>query len=184
MRKTGLYCILLASVFLFTVNNSIATTISYTALNLTDAQPDEDLWQYSYTLSGSTFNRDYGFTIYFDENLYAELDNPLAGADWDPIFWQPDSSIPTSGAYDALALSDNSSLLEVFTIDYLWLGLGTPGSQLFEVYTFDSSGSVVILEEGRTIADQAAPIPEPSSVLLLGLGVAITAIVRKRLMNS
>jgi hypothetical protein len=55
--------------------------------------------------------------------------------------------------------------------------MGTPGSQAFSIYNFDS----VELESGTTIlAGQTAPVPEPGTLLLLLSGTgALTRKFRK-----
>lgn len=151
-----------------------ATTISYEATDLTDTTPGEDLWQYSYTVGNFLFNMDYGFTIFFDYLLYANLEDPppSVNSDWDPIVWQPDLNIPDDGAYDALALADGASLADSFTVSFVWLGSGTPGAQPFDVY--DPSFNTI--DSG-----QSAPVPEPATILLVGSGlVGIIALKRKK----
>jgi len=183
MKKTGLLLVMIAALLLFSASISSATNITYTAVNLSDVTPGVDLWQYSYAVSGFTFDADYGFTVYFDETLYSDLANPSANADWDPIVLQPVPDLPAAGVYDALALNDVASLADPFTLEFIWLGIGTPGAQPFEVYSLDSSGALTVLEEGQTTA-AAAPVPEPATMLLFGPGLAALAYARKRLKVS
>ena len=148
-----------------------ATAISYTATNLTDVNHGEDLWQYSYSVSDNTFAVNTGFTIYFDLGLYDFLD-PLPtspNADWDILTWNPDSSIPDDGVYDAYALVDNALLTGVFTVSFVWLGgVNGPGSQFFEIYDGIAWN---VLEDGFT-SSGATPVPEPVTILLFGIGLA------------
>ena len=159
----------LAMVLLMTFpGNSYATTISYQATDLADTTPGQDLWQYSYSVSGYTFNQNYGFTVLFDYSLYSNLEDPppFVNSDWDPIVLQPDLVLPADGTYDALALVDNASLADPFTVSFVWLGSGPPGSQPFQVY----DPNFETIEEGRTTSGAAA-IPEPATLLLLGPGL-------------
>lgn len=147
-----------------------ATAINYIVTDLTDINPGEDLWRYSYTVSDHTFAADTGFTIYFDLGLYDLLDpSPIApNADWDVITWNPDISLPDDGAYDAYALANNASLTDMFKVSFVWLGDDSgPGSQFFEVY---DGLTWNVLEDGFT-ASVAAPVPEPSTMLLLSTGL-------------
>ncbi len=180
MKKTGLLIVMISALLLFSASISSATTITYTATNLTDTTPGEDLWQYSYTVSGYTFDTDFGFAIRFDYTLYSALEDPppFVNADWDPIVIQPDPALPDPGTYDALARVDAASLADPFTVAFLWLGTGTPGAQPFDVYSF-TSGVVEVFEEGQT-TPAAAPVPEPATLLLFGPGLAALGYARKR----
>lgn len=168
MIATGLLILLLVP-----VGTSHAIQIVYEATDLTDVIPGQDLWQYSYTVSDYSFYMDYGFTIWFDYALYSDLEDPppFVNIEWDPIVWQPDINIPDDGAYDALALVDGASLADPFIVSFVWLGTGIPGSQPFDVY----DPSFTTIESGVT-----APVPEPSTVLLIGSGLLGLAFLRKR----
>lgn len=155
------------------------TTVSYTAVDLPNVQPGVDLWQYQYTVSNFTFGIGQGFSIYFNESLYADLANPVASAEWDPLVLQPDPVLG-AGLYDALAKVDAASLATPFTVDYVWLGMGTPGVQPFDVYALDASGGLTILETGQTTA-AATPVPEPATLLLLGSGIAAVLTFGRRM---
>ena len=171
MEKKYLTMILVGLLTLGTAVLANATVINYTATDLTDVNPDKDLWQYSYTVSDNAFAADTGFTIYFDLSLYDFLDpDPTApnGA-WDVLTWDPDLSLPDDGAYDAYALVNNASLADMFTVSFIWLGAASsPGSQFFEVY---DGLTWSVLEDGYTVAG-AAPVPEPATILLFGTGLA------------
>lgn len=164
----------LVSAVLFTfwgATLGFATTISYTATDLADGS-DGDLWQYSYILSGAIFNENSGFTIYFDYNLYSHLaiQNPTNSAEWDTITLDPDPNLPDAGVYDALALKDDASLADPFTVSFVWLGgSGGPGSQYFEIYIDEPSNSFEILDDGFTTS---SAVPEPGTMLLFGTGLA------------
>lgn len=164
---------LLLFFLLMPVAISSATTILYEATDLADTTPGEDLWQYTYIVGDFVFDTDFGFTVFFDYQLYANLEAPppSVNSDWDPIVWQPDSGIPDDGAYDALALVNGASLADPFTVSFVWLGTGAPGAQSFDVY--DSSFNTV--ESG-----QSAPVPEPGTILLLGSGLIGLAGLRKK----
>ena len=153
-----------------------AGTILYEATDLVDTTPGEDLWMYSYVLNGFTFFENYGFQIFFDYMLYSNLEDPppLVNLDWDPIVFQPDLGLPDDGIYDALALVDNPSLADPFTVSFVWLGAGSPGTQLYEIYNenFD------IIATGETTV-----IPEPTTIILLGSGLLSLAGLRRKIFS-
>jgi len=175
-----IFPILIASCFL--LGSANAASIDYTATNLTDINLGEDLWEYSYSVSDHTFIADTGFTVYFDHTLYNFIDSsPVSpNGEWDVITWNPDSSIPADGAYDAFALVDNASLIDTFTISFVWLGgISGPGSQLFEIYngiTWD------ILDNGLTEETPSiSAVPIPTTFILFGTGLAgILSSARKK----
>ena len=163
--------VLSATLLLIFSGSSYAITISYQVTDLTDTTAGQDLWQYSYSISGYTFNTGYGFTILFDYSLYSGLEDPppFVNFDWDPIVLQPTLALPADGTYDALALVNNASLADPFVVSFVWLGSGTPGPQPFDLYVNDPDFE--ILESGRTTPEGTSPIPEPATLLLFGMGL-------------
>jgi hypothetical protein len=109
--------------------------ILFEATDLTDTTPGEDLWRYSYSVSGFTFATNQGFTIRFDRSLYRQLQSPppLINADWDAISIQPDLALNSDGFYDAAALRNGPSLADPFTVSFVWLGTGAPAAQPFVI---------------------------------------------------
>lgn len=173
----ALVFVLAVALSLIFSGNSYSTTISYQVTDQADTTPGQDLWQYSYSISGYTFNTGYGFTVLFDYSLYSNLEDPppFVNSDWSPLVLQPDLSLTADGTYDALALADNASLADPFTVSFVWLGIGTPGPQSFDVYDPDFE----IIESGRTTLAGPAQIPEPATLLLLVSGLAGLIGIRK-----
>ena len=126
-------------------------------------------WQYSYDVPNiSLINPIEEFTSWFDFNLDKNLavESPTTPVDWDQIVWQPEPEPPfqDDGGYDAKALVAGIAVgqtLGDFSVSFDWLGVGRPGSQPYEIIdpqTFET------IDSGQTI-------PEPATLLLLGLGV-------------
>jgi len=145
-----------------------ATIIRYQATNLTDVGTG-DLWEYQYQVSNRAFLSGQGFDILFDlgdGDLETSPTSP--GVDWDILTIQPDPGLPDDGRYDALALFDDPELSVFFTVQFLWHGSGTPGSQRFKIY--DSRFQPIeTIETGVTIPF-GATVPEPGTLALTVLG--------------
>ncbi|HLJ17643.1 MAG TPA: PEP-CTERM sorting domain-containing protein [Bryobacteraceae bacterium] len=166
---------LLLSIF---TSQALPTTIEYEALNVT---PGQDLWQYNYFVSGTTFAVNEDFTIFFDYHNFSNLQNPqpTVSSDWNVIDLQPDLNLPDNGAYDALALVDNPSLTTTFQVQFDWLGSGTPGSQPFSINQFDSAGNLVaVVETGNTVP-VTSTVPEPGAGLLFIAGIGALLLLRR-----
>jgi hypothetical protein len=160
-----------------------ATTIKFEATNLVDIVSGEDLWTYKYFVSDTSFEADQGFMVFFDALLYSNLDSApnSAGPDWDVLVVQPDLALEDEGRLDPLALVAGASLLKPFSVTFTWLGAaGTqPGSQPFLVYQdpFD----INVLESGVTQPLRPShTVPEPATLLLSGLGLALASRFRRR----
>jgi len=136
-------------------------SITYQATNLADTTPGQDLWNYSYNVSGFSFAQSQGFTVFFDQNLYTLLQSPppTVSSDWNAITVQPDLALSSNGFYDAQATRGSPSLSDPFSVNFVWLGTGIPGAQPFTVY--DANFSTLVA--GNT----ASPVPEPASTVLL-----------------
>ncbi len=125
-------------------------------------------------VSDFTFSAGQGFDIFFDPTLYRLLQDPppAVNAGWDVLVLQPDPLLPDAGRYDALAVVNGPSLSDLFTLNFVWLGTGTPGAQPFEV--FDASFHVIA--SGQTSpAGQPSPVPEPATLTLVAVGVGVLA---------
>jgi len=156
MKKVALTLFTIVLLLLPLVFPGIASAISirYEITDLPDTTPEEERWQYKYSVSDYTFKAGHGFTLYFDHTLYRKIEGPPppVNSDWDVKVWQPDPAIPATGAYDALSITskvDGASLADGFTVRFVWLGNGTPGPQPFEVY---QENPFTILGSGVTVS--------------------------------
>ena len=154
-----------------------ATLVQYTAVDLSDTTPGEDLWQYNYMMSGTSFLTGTGFFIEFDYTKYSQLQDPPAfvNADWDPAVELVDVGLTSNGSYDSLALIDAPSLTDPFSLTFVWLGPGTPGAQPYTLY----DTGFLSIEIGMTVsASDALPVPAPAALLAAGL-LALAGIRRR-----
>ena len=151
-----------------------AETIVYEATDLTDLVPGEDLWKYTYTVSGYTFNSESLFGTYFDGALSSNLKDPTPNnSAWKSLVLPGDDADPTS-IYSAFSLIDAPSLEDPFMVSFIWTGTGSPGPQ--EYFVVDSAG---IFAEGTT-QSSVPPVPVPSSVILMISGLIGIAGFKKK----
>ncbi|MGA1876049.1 MAG: hypothetical protein ACMUIA_10615 [bacterium] len=135
----------------------LALSIAYELFEIGDGT-----WKYAYTVHNYSFSKDYGFTIYFDYGLYEDIISFDHGDDWDILTWDPRIYLgyEESGAYDALALTDEASLMDPFTVQFNWLGAGIPGSQFYSIY---ESNTWTELDTGITFT---TPIGQSRGIVL------------------
>ena len=143
-----------------------AVEISASPVNLVDTQPGHDRWRYDYQLDAFPFAAGYGFTVYFDPELYTALQTalPAPGSDWDAIIRQPDAGLGSDGFYDAEGLFDAPSADTVFRVSFEWLGAGTPGEQAFEVR--EPEPSFVVVQSGTTLVPEPAALAQHATAML------------------
>ena len=142
------------------------TQIWYSADDLGGGQ-----WQCNYDVANSGLTPPIEqFTIYFDYGAYENLavETPGTPADWNQIVWQPEPVLQDAGGYDAKALAAGINVgqtLGGFAVSFDWLGQGEPGPQLYEIV---NPATLETIDSGMTRL-----IPEPATLLLVGLGAII-----------
>src|ERR1043166_7622184 len=131
VRRKGLWLSLSLLVVeaLFSTRAYSQAQISFEATDLQDTSPGEDLWRYRYVLSGIAFQVNQGFSVFFSDASYRNLQSAAgsSGPDWDTLSIQPDNFLHDPGFYDAQALRDAPANVE-HQVWFIWLGQGTPGS--------------------------------------------------------
>jgi len=146
---------------------SLMTEIYYTAAPIDPNRPNR--WQYTYDVKNISLTVPIEeFTIWFDfglyDNLAIETPDPPA-SNWSEIVIQPEPVLQDDGAYDAKALRLRWGVgivqtVSGFAVSFDWLGEGEPGSQFYEII---DPVTYQTIDSGYTI-------PEPATILLLGLG--------------
>jgi hypothetical protein len=152
--------------------------VSYTATDISGST-----WEYNYTITNNLNVNLTEFTTFFTLGQYTNLDVLSAPSNWEggggALAVNPDPSLPADGFFDAEAsdagLAPGASQ-GGFSVEFTYLGTGTPGAQLFN---FVDSSSFAMLEAGNTALSSggsgamSAPEIDPSSwtaaiTLLLG----------------
>jgi hypothetical protein len=175
-----------------------SSLISCVLEDLDDSQgTGGDLWQATYTLGDLNWQNnwvDYGNTI-----AIRFLSSAYQSIEWVDddinIFWMagtgPSNSFDQELTFTASMFhSPSEDIGSDFSIKYIWTGLDDPGDhQMWGLYRsemnynfglFDTMGMVNIDE----IKHLEANVPEPSTILLFGVGLAGIASIRRRVRNS
>jgi hypothetical protein len=150
------------------------TQIRYQTTNLGSGR-----WQYTYEVDNLNLSVPIEeFTIWFSIGSYGNLaiatQNPPA-SNWDEIVVQQEPVLKDDGFYDSLALGAGIAIGQTvpdFSVSFDWLGIGMPGSQLYEII---DPLDFHTIESGHTV-------PEPATLLLFGLGGVILR--RKRISHE
>lgn len=140
-----------------------------------------DSYRYDYTVTndgslGAGVALEW-FAILFDPALYDESSLSIVtpdppASDWDELILG--SGLLVDAAYDVLALAGGvapGDLVSGFAVEFTWIGAGTPGAQVFEIY---DRQTLAVLETGLTA------VPEPSTLALLLLSLPAIAVAAKR----
>ncbi|WP_300318660.1 PEP-CTERM sorting domain-containing protein [Accumulibacter sp.] len=154
-----------------------AVTVKYLASDLADLVVGQDRWSYAYQLSGS-FGFFEGINLLYPAADYANLDltSPPDPALWSSLITPPDPSFPADGLLGISALAVLSPVDLPFTLEFTWLGSGSPDAQSFEVV--DDRFNVVAV--GRTTPAGSQSLPEPGSLLLLASALGLLRCRQRR----
>lgn len=128
-----------------------------------------DSYQYTYFLSGLTFQVSEQLDVQFDPVLYGALSNGVAPGGFSVTLLDPNNPPGLHGDYGALALINNPSIAGEFSVQFVYLGRGVPGPQPVFLNQFNSDGffeSATYL--GLTSGVQSSHSPEPSTAFLTG----------------
>ena len=152
--------------------------VTYTATDISGNN-----WQYTYTLTNTLASGNIGeLTVFYTLGSYSNLSVGSSTGNWSPLVAQPDASIPADGFFDVQAtdagLAKGASV-GGFTVDFTWLGTGTPGSQVFNIVN-PTDYSTVAAGTTTLAGAQAAPEMDAGSTagaitLLLGSLIVLRA---------
>jgi hypothetical protein len=160
---------------------AVPVTIDYSLTAL--AAPSR--YEYRYTVSNDSSATPVGwFSIDFDTALYQEsslLITSVGVGGWSQqilssVFANPAQYDAYKTASAPLAMGESAT---GFAVQFTWLGSGAPGAQAFTVY--DPANLNVIDTGFTTLLDgPVSPIPEPSTVVLMLMGLCGAAAVKRR----
>jgi hypothetical protein len=147
--------------------------ISFLVTAADEGGPGTDPLRYTYFVTGLTLLANQELDLRFDPALYGSLSNGVAGPDFDLLLLQPDNPPGAFGDFSILALVDNPPFPQALSVDFSFIGPGTPGSQPFFINEYDQSGRfVATIASGFTVA----AIPEPGSIAFGGTGLLLGAV--------
>jgi len=141
-----------------------------------DAPAGSTVLQVTYLLSNFAFLANQELDIQFDPTLYGEFISGQAPSGFWLNLFDANNPPGAPGDFSALATVDNPSLTASFTADVVFYGTGQPAAQSYSINQFDAQGNFVdTVTSGSTTPASDAPVPEPGSFWLGGIGLVIGA---------
>ena len=167
---------------LATVASAEATSVTFTTASL-----GGNHYEYTYEVSNNSLAVAIEeLTIFFNYGTYENLVVTSPLADFDEIVAQPALvlGVPTAGFYDALTLTTGiapGGQAGGFSVSFDFLGVGLPGAQRFEIIDPDTFDTIASGQTAPANGVPGGPVPEPSTLLLIGTGAA--GLLRRRLIK-
>ena len=122
----------------------------------------QNSYRYNYSIIGFVFQQNEEVDIRFAPSLYGTLSNGVAGNGFNVLLLQPNNPPGTFGDYSALSTVNQPSLVGPFSVDFIYNGIGSPGSQPYFINQYDQNGRLVsTVEQGITTPANATATPEP-----------------------
>ena len=166
--KSRLFGPAFACYFLFFPVLVNATTVTYDLNNI-----GGNAWEYTYAVHNDTLSESIGrFGIVFETGVSQSLSQTATPADWTTLAtsWSDFSQTINnySSSTNIKAIQPGESL-GGFSVQFEYLGAGSPGPQQFSVY--ESSVLDLAVEPLDTGLTQISSIPIPAAAWLFGSGL-------------
>jgi hypothetical protein len=138
---------------------------------------------YTYFWNGGPFAANTELDIRFNAATFQSISNPSSHPGFNVQLFQPNAPAGTTGILSLLAQVDNAVLNSAVTAQFVLSGGQTAGPQQFFVNQYDpTSGELMaVLQSGITEPVSAGAIPEPGSVTLTLIGLAVGGAALRRL---
>jgi hypothetical protein len=160
-------------------SNLLSAVITFDVSVVGTTGSGETLYRYNYSVQGLTVPQNTEIDIRFDPALYGMLLNGVAPAGFDLLLLQPNNPPGAFGDYSALALVNNPSLAGPFSVDFTFIGPGTPGAQPFFINLIDPiSGAITPIDQGFTTPAGGAVVPEPGTMVFGSAALLMTVLTR------
>lgn len=171
LKTLSLLAIIICTSGFIPIARAQTADIIYTATELgSDSGTGTSTWQYNYSITNttpgaSTLPAIDEFTIYYALGTFSNMSVASSPGNWSSLVAQPDPGLAADGYFDAEAYDAGlaSGLTNAgFSVDFTFLGQGTPGSQLFNIVDYlDPATYAEPLQVGYTmLAGSAMSAPE------------------------
>ena len=140
-------------------------------------------YRYLYNLQGVSLLINQELDIVFETTRYASISNgvpaPNAAPGLDLALFQVNNPPGANGVYSLLATANNPSMIGPFSVDFSYIGTGTPGAQTFFINQLNGQGQIVNAVGPPGVTTQST-VPEPSTLIFGAAGLALIALGRFR----
>jgi len=169
----------------FAAGSLEAATITFQTIATGTLLNGQPVYRSTYSISGLTLHDTASgqdeLDIQFNSADFGTLLNGVAPSAFSLLLLQPNNPPFEHGDYQALALVDNPSFAGAFSVDFTWIGPGSPldttvlSSEPYVINTYNPATGVLISSTPPSLATAVSTtvVPEPGSWILSAAGVII-----------
>ena len=175
-RGGAMLCAAAVTILMLSLASTASATTIYYGPTQTGTTVNGTTWSTSFEVQGHVFASTEFLAIIFPYADYLNdiADHTPADPNWSVQIFEPDLvlGLPTDGEVDFIPSADGVSAPDFF-LSYTYLAADPyPAPQDWQIV---DSNTFLPLESGQTVV-----LPEPSTPLMLGGGLALAWILRKR----
>ncbi len=156
-----------------------ATTITAELSSVGVNAHDQQVFQYSYTVSGLTLQSMQELDFYFVPAYFSSLSDPVADSAFQTVLKQPDVPPRSPGDFGIVPNSDNTIVTGPLSVDFTTVSSSLPASQAYTITQFSPTGVALgVIAHGTVVPVSVQVIAEPATVTLAGLALLFSVFGR------
>jgi len=156
-----------------------AATVAFTVSTVGVSGSGDTIFRYQYNVTGLALLANQELDLRFSPALYSNLTNAVAPAGFSTALFQPNNPPGAFGDFSAFTTTNMPNVTGPFSVDFIFRGAGTPGSQPFLINQYDAAGLFLrVVDSGTTVPAGGPNVPEPATYLLSMGGLLFAGIAR------